>query len=96
MINASIDFVFYVLEFFAFADGSTVFCGKVDGDVERIPPGEYYLLVDGKKVQMLNIASEMMPKKLASHVERSINTFDSVNLSRDLLGKSEIKIVSKI
>ena len=93
MMNANLQITFYVLDFFSLSDGSTVFTGELADDMSRIPPGEYLLTVDGKTLQEINISSEMMPKKLAPTRVRSINTHDSVKLSKDMLGQNEIKLV---
>lgn len=92
-MNTNLQITFNVLDFFSLSDGSTVFTGELANDINRIPPGEYLLTVDGNTLQEINISSEMIPRKLAPTSVRSINTYDSVKLSKDMLGQHVVKLI---
>ncbi|WP_299623903.1 hypothetical protein [Pelagibius sp.] len=86
------DFSFAVLDIFQFADGRTLFTGRVEGEVGWIREGLYDLVVDGRKIQQLKLEGENIPKKLAPSDLRSISTRDSVDVSKEMLSNHLVAI----
>lgn len=69
-----------VIDVFAFADGRTVFSGKLQSDADYIRSCDAEVIIDGQSVGVIRIEDEMLPLNSSSKSIRSVATLDNINV----------------
>lgn len=71
-----------VKDIFAFRDGRTVFTVLVRDPGQRIRPGRYGVVTEGKQLMTLQIEGEMLPNNRPDPNTRAVSTTDAVDAEK--------------
>lgn len=81
-----------IVDIFHFADGRTVFVGKVDRDTRYIRPCQCELLINGIPKAVIQIEGEMMPDGTSPEGLRSVSTRDPIAADKKSILDSDFRL----